>query len=54
MFMLDDEVVTSSQVIKEANSLGPSIRGESPDLFDCEEERLQKTHVYSQLNTSGP
>ena len=55
-FTLDEEVVTSSQVIEEANSLGPSIRGESPDLFDCdcEEERIQKTRVYVQPNASGP
>ena len=41
-FTLDEEVVTSSQVIEEAKSLGPSIRGESPYLFDCdcEEERI--------------
>ena len=57
MFMLDDEVVTSSQVIKEANSLGPSIRGESPDLFDCEEEHLQETFAVqrsSKRSVAGP
>ena len=51
---LDVEVTAFFQMFEDVNSLAPSLRVISSDLFNSEEERLQKTHGYDQLGASGP